>query len=116
MNTVDDEIRALAALALRNAFYEDYSALVNTYIKVATGLSDYFDQDLQSMSNVFSRDGSSDADVSINIYTENGNERCTSGWDNLLEALNHREATSIWVQGKKVFEQVDGKGWYYCAD
>lgn len=115
MKTVDDEVRELAILALRNAFYEDYSALVNKYLSVGKGLSDHFKLNLQELSNVFSRDDSASDDVFINVYTENGSETSTSGWDNLLEALEHPEATTVWVQGVKVFEKRKNLGWYYIG-
>ena len=35
---LDPEIKSLAALSLRNAFWHDFSGLVNTYLQAAEGL------------------------------------------------------------------------------
>ena len=37
---MDNEIKELATLTLKNAFYRDFSALVNGYIRAAEGLTD----------------------------------------------------------------------------
>ena len=116
MDTVDAEVRELACLVLRNAFYKDYSDLVNKYLRVGDGLSDHFELNLQELSNVFSRSDRPDGDMFVNVYTENGNEMNTSGWDNLLEALEHPEATVVWVQGEKVFEKRENLGWFYIGN
>ena len=37
---MDEEIKELAGLALRNAFWKDFSALVNVYLVASEGLCD----------------------------------------------------------------------------
>ena len=87
---MDDELKSLASLALKNAFYEDFSALVNAYIKAAEGLDDdTFEMQICEAANVFSRDDEMfDDELHPNIWTQNGEYRyATSGCNTMLEAL-----------------------------
>jgi len=123
-NNVDDEIKALAVTALVNAFYEDYSALVNAYLSAGKGLEDeqLLKMQLQEHSNVFSRADPEDADQekAPNIYTGNseGPGRFgwtpSTGWDNLLDALESDKAFALSLQGQTVFERRSGE-WYYVG-
>lgn len=122
---IDGEIKGLAVTALLNAFYSDYSALVNAYLAAAAGLDEdgLLKERLQEQSNVYSRAAPEDADQekAPNIYTEDseGHGRFgwvpSTGWDNLLEALEHDEAFAVSLQGQTIFERRSGE-WYYVGD
>jgi hypothetical protein len=108
---IDDETKALACLALRNAFYEDFSALVNIYLKFAEGV-DPGNQDvtMSVLANVFARDFQAESDAFINLYTVS--PRGTFSHTTMKEALENPQAAALYLQGKKVFERRDGT-WYY---
>lgn len=109
---MDDELKALAVVALKNAFYDDFSALVNAYIKAAEGLgADTFEMQLCETANVFSRDDEMfDGELHPNIWTQNNGTRFdTTGHDTILEALEFDRATEVHLQGHKVFERQVGE-------
>ena len=92
----------LADLALHNAFWRDFSALVNAYIKA--GAKEY---ELQESANVFSRDEEAVTRFYVDIQTQDGEIHET-----ILQAFEHPGANRISVQGAKRFERQDGE-WYY---
>ena len=108
----NEEVREIAALALRNAFWHDFSALCNTYIKAAEGL-DVPDQEamLGELTNIYGRDKSAVTDEAIGIYTLWRNKR-TCGHATMAEALEQAEADEIYLQSKKVLKRRDGE-WYF---
>jgi len=111
---MNDELKQLAALALRNAFWKDFSALVNKYLDAAKGL-DTNTQEMQmgEMTSIYGRDTEAEGDVFLNIWTQNGESKfATTGHERLLEALEHEPATEVHLRGKKVFELRDGE-WYF---
>lgn len=113
---MDEELKQLASLALKNAFYDDFSALVNAYIKAAEGLDDdTFEMQLGETANVFSRDDEMfDGDLHPNIWTGN-TSGFTTGHETLLEALEFDRAAEVHLQGRRVFERRDGE-WYFVDD
>ena len=112
---VDDEVKELAELVLVNAFYEDFSALVNTYLEAAKGLNQGdLEYRLSDTANVFSRDIEAEGDIQISIWTRNELGQ-TAGHQTLLEALKFEPAVEVHVQGEKVFERRGGE-WYFVGD
>ena len=77
-NGIDEELKQLAALALRNAFWYDFSSLVNTYLRAAEGL-DKVQQEMQmgEMTSVYARDRTAEGDDSINLWVKR--DRGTTG-------------------------------------
>lgn len=113
---MDEELKQLASLALKNAFYDDFSALVNAYIKAAEGLGDdTFEMQLCETANVFSRDDKAEGDIRLHIWTQNGSRFASSQHDTVLEALELDRATEVHLQGHRVFERRDGE-WYFVGD
>lgn len=114
---MDEELKALAMLALKNAFYEDFSALVNAYLKAAKGLDDTFLLQLNETANVFSRDNKAERDCHPNIWTQNGeNTFATTGHSAIIEALEFARATEVHLQGRKVFKRGRNGEWYFIDD
>ena len=112
---MDSELNDLALLALKNAFYTDFSALVNAYLKAAEGLNARgFDAQLSETANVFSRDNAAESDNRPAIYTT-----IAGGWgsdfDTLAQALAHDEAVAVYLQAEKVFERIGGE-LYFVGD
>jgi len=114
---MDEELQELAALALRNAFWTDFSALVNKYLEAAEGLN-VADQEMQmgEMTSIYGRDTTADdTEISPNIWTQNGaNEWSTTGHGTILEALMHEPATEVHLRGNKIFEKVNGE-WMWVS-
>ena len=113
---MDQELKQLALLALKNAFYQDFSALANAYIKTAEGLG-YVNLEayLAEAANMFSRDVEADGDMRPNIWTRNDRGGYdTSGHETLYEALSFERATEVYLQGTQVFERRDGV-WYFTG-
>ena len=110
-----EEIKELAALALRNAFWTDFSALVNKYLEASEGLCDLALQEAQigELTSVYGRDTKADSDASINIWVKI-NEYRTCGCSSLKEALENDEAVEIHLHGTKIFERRDGE-WYFVT-
>lgn len=114
---MDEELKELAALALRNAFWNDFSALVNKYLKAAKGL-DIDDQEMMmgELTSIYGRNTEATDDTSLNIWTQNGGFASdTTGHETLVEALEYEPATEVWLQGKKVFERRNGE-WYFAGN
>jgi hypothetical protein len=113
---MDEELKQLAALALRNAFWHDFSALTNKFLAAAEGL----DVELQAMqmaelTSVFGRDVDADSDAFLNIYTCDGySSSATTAHSTLAEALNYAPATKVYLCGEQVFEKRDGE-WYFLG-
>lgn len=115
---MDDELKQLAALALRNAFWHDFSALVNKYLEAAKGLdTDSQEMQMGEMTSIYGRNkGEGTTDVTLNIWTQNGESKfATTGHDTIFGALEHEPATEVHLRGKKVFERRDGE-WYFTGD
>lgn len=109
---MDHELEALATEALVNAFYVDFSALVNKYLEMGAGLDrDHLENRLHSAANVWSRDSAATTDdVFINLYARMQNE-CRVDFDTMVEALEEPKAIRVWLQGEIVFERKDGEWW-----
>lgn len=114
---MDEELKELAALALRNAFWQDFSALVNKYLEAAKGLDvDEQKMKMSEMTSIYGRDDKVESDVSLNIWTQNGKSKfATTGHETILEALEHEPATKVYLRGEQVFERRNGE-WYFTGD
>ena len=114
---MDNELKELAALALRNAFWHDFSALVNKYLEAAKGLdTDSQEMQMGEMTSIYGRDTDAEGDENLNIWTQNEESKfATTGHETILEALEHTPATEVHLRGKKVFERRDGE-WYFTGD
>lgn len=69
--TIDSEEAGLAQLVLKNAFYCDFSAMVNRYLQAAEGIGrpGDFDQYLQDGLSVFGRDEHAQGYRALSIQT-----------------------------------------------
>ena len=114
---VDNELKELAALALRNAFYEEFSGLVNAYLEASEGLIEHQEALLSEMASVFGRNTKVEADAGPNIWTDQeANPLWTScGHLSLLEALEMSNADRIGLNGKVIFERI-GNEWVFTED
>lgn len=110
------ELEQLALLSLKNAFYQEFSALANAYLEAAGGLG-YADtaEYLADAANMFSRDVEADGDMYPYIWTQNdGGFLDTAGHLTLYDALSFERATAVHLNGRKVFERRDGV-WYFTG-
>lgn len=108
---MDEELKQLAALALRNAFWRDFNALCNVYLEASEGLDEDQEILMGDLTSIYGRDDDSGSgDLVINIYTQCGG--FTRGHVSLVEALGQEDATSVYLQGHKVFERR-GDEWYF---
>jgi len=120
---MDDEIKALALHALKESFYEDFSALVNQYLDAAEGLDDdrMFDEQLATAANVFSRDNTVHSDKPLSIWTLRPCENfvgppLTCLHITMENALNMEDALEVHLEGRKVFKRDEQGEWYYTGD
>ncbi|KVD92952.1 hypothetical protein WS63_07915 [Burkholderia stagnalis] len=106
---IDEELAALGELALRNAFYREYSALVQRYLNAADGLGiEDFDSRLGEVSSPFGRaDVESAGQVSIAVVIDGEAKPCATMHDALPET-----GDAIQVCGETVFEWREPLGWY----
>ena len=111
---VDNELKELAALALRNAFYEAFSGLVNAYLEASEGLIEHQESLLSEMASVFGRNTKVEADEGPNIWTDQKADPLwtSCGHRTLLEALEMSNANRIGLNGKVIFERIDN-GWVF---
>lgn len=114
--SIDFELESLGVLALKNAFYEDYSALVNAYLQAAEGLNDpEFEVKIQDMSSVFARnDKISLSHFLLDIRAQHdirGVCHCRS----LSDAFLCGWADQIYIRGRFVFERRDGE-WFFVGE
>ena len=114
---VDDELKELAALALLNAFWHDFSALANKYLEAAKGLdTDTQEMQMGEMTSIYGRDTDAKDDVSLNIWTQNGESKfATTRHETIVEALEHEPAIEVYLCGEQVCERCDGE-WCFTGD
>ena len=113
---MNDELKELAALALRNAFWTDFSVLVNKYLEAAEGLdTDTQEMQMGDLTSIYGRDIEAKGDVFLNIWTQNGESNfATTVHETILGALEHESATEVHLRGEKVFERRNGE-WYFTG-
>ncbi len=116
--TLDDELKECAALALRNAFWEDFSGLVNRYLKAAEGLDiEAQTRKMGEMTSIYGRDTKAEPDHDVNIWTSNGGifpAAVQPGHASIMEALMQPGAKEVHLEGRKVFEIRNGE-WYFLG-
>lgn len=117
---IDNEIRAVALLALKNAYYTAFSDLVQSYLEAAKGLEDdaLIEMQLGGLSDVFSREKPTDRDEDYYplICTGEGGSgflNCIHG--SLVEALEHPAGTFIELEEKLIFERDEAGEWQYVG-
>lgn len=108
---MDEELKGLAALALRNEFYGEFSALCNKYLKAGEGLSDTFDYQLQDLCSLFGRDDKAKFEP-LDILTLRGTQDYDC--DTLADALESYDP-EVYVNDKMYFELRDGE-YYWVGD
>lgn len=109
----DPELKALAALALANSFYRDYSTLVQAYMDAACGLdADAFEERISTMSNPYSR--ASVTNAPLPSIAALGVDGSTSTFHTLSKALDSKTATEVLLNGNKVFE-MRTDGWFFTG-
>lgn len=114
---MDEELRELAALTLLNAFWRDFSSLVNRYEKAAEGL----DKDLQVMrmgelTSVYGRDTEANLGAPVSIWTMGTLKNPDIQYHKtIIEALKVESATIVYLQGRLVFERNNGE-WYFVGN
>ena len=116
--TLDDETKALAGLALRNAFYIEFSEMVCRYLAGAEGLGQGdFELQLGDLTSVFGRADAGFGDETLNINTSNSDESmfANCGHETMHEALTHAPAMRVYLRGKLVFERRKGE-WFFVGD
>ncbi len=107
---IDEETKYWAALALRDAFWLDFSDLVNKYLEASSGLDIAKQEEmLGDMTSIYGRSKRSVGDMTVNIWTRDGDGPFnTSGHETILQALEHEPATKVYLQGRQVFERREG--------
>jgi len=109
---MDDEVKELALLALKNAFYDAFSGLVNEYINAARGLdTDNFEAQISETANVYSRDLTADSHAWPEIWTRT-RYGGTCKHDSIIVALEAADAVQVYLQGRLVFERCSGE-WFF---
>ena len=109
---MDEELKQLAALALRNAFWRDFSSLVNKYMEASTGLDvEAQARQMGDMTSIHGRDDKAPTvDVLLGIWTQQVTSRTAIAvHDCLVDALEHPGATEVHLRGAKVFERRNGE-------
>lgn len=113
---LDHETKELAALALRNAFWRDFSSLVNAYLDASEGLQELPDQTaimLGELTSVFGVDDEAHDDrCKPRIWAYVPGRPAGVRFQTLLKALQCPGATKLEVQDNVVFEIRDGTWWY----
>ena len=89
---MDEELKQLAALHIRNAFYQDFSALVNKYLLVSEGLGVTYQEDMMATSaSVFGRNEKADFNGRFDLRVELKDGELIDV-DTMHEALNNDDA------------------------
>ena len=118
---MDEETKELAALALRNQFWRDFSSLVNAYLKASAGLDvEYQKQQMAEMTSVYGRsDSCNSKNFKPSIWTQSEGRRhsrlSTRKYHRtILEALELETAAEVSLGGRRVFERRGGE-WYFVG-
>lgn len=112
---LDPELESLARHALIDAFWTDFGGLVNAYMEAAEGLDkETFLCQVQERTSVFIRSAEK-TDVFINLYGELPSGG-SCGYSNFTEAFEDERATTIYLQGVRVFCRDELDQWMYCGD
>ena len=113
---MDDELKELGALALRNAFWTNFSALVNDTLKASRGLIDEGRQ-LEMLGELTSVYGRARPETAPSggypkIFTyEDG--RLLNIHSNMVKALREKGADRIDVNGETCFTHDEAGEWVW---
>jgi hypothetical protein len=112
MKKLDPELQHCAALALRNAFWHDFSALVNEYLAAGKGLEEVEDQDrmLAELTSFFGRDENAGSFTFRELMLVRD---YWIAYPTIAEALKDSDAKQLTLKGKKIFERDEGGEWEY---
>lgn len=106
---MDEELKQLAALALRNAFWSEFSGLCNAYLKASKGLIDNQEEMMGELTSIYGRDLKSTVSGGPDIWSARANGG-SCGHEDLVEALEFDEASRIYLCGKCIFTRR-GEAW-----
>lgn len=113
---IDDELKQLGAHALREAFYQEFSALVNVYLAASEGLVYYQKFALNDMTSVYGRNNDAEGDSKPNIWTQQGDSIWNNcGHDTMMGAFEMEEHDQLYLNGRLIFKRVDGE-WEFVGD
>lgn len=112
---MDEELKDLAKLVIRNCYYAKLSALVKEIRRVSVGLyeeSSYdLDEALQEVSNVYSLSDTPDAFQSEIEISFDANDGSVCFPETLYEAIelceNNKKYARIYLDGKVVFAKTN---------
>lgn len=113
---MDEELKAEARLALRNAYYSQFSALVLAFEKAVEGLEsrsehpDTYTDQMQEMTSVYGIDRDATPAKGPEVRAKlQGHGRAVK-MESLCKALQNKLTLSIWVDSELVFvRNADGK-------
>lgn len=112
-----EEEAILARMVLKNAFYRDFSAMVNRYLQAVEGIDppgfEGFDYSLQDGLSIFGRDDNAKGYHALSIQTESDGVLTTH--ETMLDALNDRGASRLIINDEPVFEMREF-GWFLITD
>jgi hypothetical protein len=113
---IDEELKYLVALALRNAFYAAQNSLIANFMKAAEGS----DMQVEELLEVHSfGDTETDSDLPPRIYVDWPVDvlglRGSCGCETVVEGLEVDQAECLYIDGIKMFERQDGE-WIYVED
>ncbi len=111
MSTIDDELRQVAALALKNAYYDAHNAMLSRFVQAGAGTPLDVYQLLESY-------GFGDTDPNgfdgLGMYVDwpgalypGHRGSCTVA--TVMEGLEADGAERLFINGKLVFEKEDGE-------
>jgi len=115
---MDDELKELAKLVLRNEFYMEFSAIVNGYLCALEAIEDngdwHHEEQLQELTSVFGRDSDYITFTTV-LFTLRIKNDDPATWDILpLEKALLKKGESIVNLGDEaVFIWKDPIGWCY---
>ena len=109
---MDDELKQLAALQLRNAFYLNFSTLVRKYLDAAEGLDihrEVFKEQLGELTNVYSicTNGPSPYLGVPQITTDDSIDNHAT----IADALCRPRATCVYINRQVVFKRNPAGEW-----
>lgn len=107
---MDEELKALGLLALRNAFWRDFSGLCNKYLEAAEGLDvEAQERMMGDMTSIYGRETMEVSDHFISLYVET-HTGFTNNHSTILEAFEQENSKNIYLQGRRIFErQLNGE-------
>jgi len=112
---MDEELKELAALALRNAFWKDFSALVNVYLEAAAGLNiNAQERMMGELTSVYGRDLYVKHTPYLSVYSIDA-RGVKGGYGLLCKDLNDPHAQVIYMNSMKVFERRNGE-WFFVDE